>query len=154
MATIISCFVLPSKPGAMPLTTRNSSLHEKLLPRCAHLTKTLAFSNSLSSISLPIDYSFGVSGGASIRALENPKPLRRSVVCNAMPTKKADSAEKRARQAEKRRMYNKAKKSEVKTRMKKIWRKLKPGEGPKPKEIFEALGLKRSSPTRGILHWK
>lgn len=45
---------------------------------------------------------------------------RRSIVCEAAPTKKADSAVKRARQAEKRRVYNKAKKSEIKTRMKKV----------------------------------
>ncbi|XVF70141.1 hypothetical protein PTKIN_Ptkin11bG0138300 [Pterospermum kingtungense] len=48
------------------------------------------------------------------------KPSRLSVVCGAAPKKKADSAAKRARQAEKRRIYNKAKKSEVKTRMKKV----------------------------------
>ncbi|PKU88064.1 30S ribosomal protein S20, chloroplastic [Dendrobium catenatum] len=45
--------------------------------------------------------------------------MRRSVVCEAATTKKPDSASKRARQAEKRRIYNKAKKSEVKTRMRK-----------------------------------
>ncbi|KAE8732149.1 30S ribosomal protein S20 [Hibiscus syriacus] len=49
------------------------------------------------------------------------KPIRRSVVvCEAAPKKKADSAAKQARQADKRRIYNKAKKSEVKTRMKKF----------------------------------
>ena len=48
------------------------------------------------------------------------KPLRFSVVCEAAPKKKADSAAKRARQADKRRIYNKARKSEVKTRMKKV----------------------------------
>lgn len=50
------------------------------------------------------------------------RPGRRSVVvvCEAAPTKKADSAAKRARQAEKRRVYNKARKSEIKTRMKKV----------------------------------
>lgn len=46
-------------------------------------------------------------------------PNRRSIVCE-VATKKADSAAKRARQAEKRRVYNKAKKSEVRTRMKKV----------------------------------
>ncbi|KAI7983676.1 hypothetical protein LOK49_LG15G00521 [Camellia lanceoleosa] len=47
------------------------------------------------------------------------RPTRHSIVCEAAPNKKADSAAKRARQAEKRRVYNKARKSEVKTRMKK-----------------------------------
>ena len=41
-------------------------------------------------------------------------------MCEAAPTKKADSAAKRARQAEKRRIYNKSRKSEVKTRMKSV----------------------------------
>lgn len=45
---------------------------------------------------------------------------RYSVVCEAAPKTKADSAAKRARQAEKRRIYNKARKSEIKTRMKKV----------------------------------
>ena len=45
---------------------------------------------------------------------------RHSIVCEAAPMKKADSAAKRARQAEKRRIYNKARKSEIRTRMKKV----------------------------------
>ncbi|CAI0440934.1 unnamed protein product [Linum tenue] len=45
---------------------------------------------------------------------------RSSVVCEAAPGRKADSAVKRARQAEKRRVHNKAKKSEVRTRMRKV----------------------------------
>ena len=49
------------------------------------------------------------------------KSMRRLVVCEATtPGKKPDSAQKRARQAEKRRIYNKSKKSEIKTRMKKV----------------------------------
>lgn len=47
-------------------------------------------------------------------------PLRRTIVCEASPKKKADSAAKRTRQAEKRRIYNKARKSEIRTRMKKV----------------------------------
>ena len=45
---------------------------------------------------------------------------RYSVVCEAAPKSKVDSAAKRARQAEKRRIYNKARKSEIKARMKKV----------------------------------
>lgn len=45
-------------------------------------------------------------------------------VCEAAPAKKADSAAKRARQAEKRRIYNKSKKSEIKTRMRKVLEEL------------------------------
>ncbi|KAK1274803.1 hypothetical protein QJS04_geneDACA012833 [Acorus gramineus] len=62
------------------------------------------------------------SGGVSIRSVDGPQ--RRSVVCEASPNKKPDSAAKRARQSEKRRLYNKAKKSEVKTRMKKVFEAL------------------------------
>ena len=53
-----------------------------------------------------------------------PKPLRRSVVCEVAPKKEADSASKRARQAEKRRIYNKSKKSEIKTRMRTVFEEL------------------------------
>ena len=49
------------------------------------------------------------------------RPTRHSIICEAAPNKKADSAAKRARQAKKRRVYNKARKSEVKTRMKKVF---------------------------------
>lgn len=49
---------------------------------------------------------------------------RHSIVCEAAPKKKADSAAKRARQAEKRRIYNKARKSEIRTRMKKVLEEL------------------------------
>ncbi|CAN1335276.1 30S ribosomal protein S20, chloroplastic, partial [Linum perenne] len=50
------------------------------------------------------------------------RSVRRStVVCEATPSgKKADSAAKRARQNEKRRLYHKAHKSEVRTRMRKV----------------------------------
>ncbi|KAF5962187.1 hypothetical protein HYC85_003396 [Camellia sinensis] len=47
------------------------------------------------------------------------RPTRHSIIYEAVPNKKADSATKRARQAEKRRVYNKARKSEFNTRMKK-----------------------------------
>lgn len=49
------------------------------------------------------------------------RPMRHSVVCEAVTKKKPDSAAKRARQAEKRRIYNKSRKSEIRTRMKKVY---------------------------------
>ncbi|MQL84329.1 hypothetical protein Taro_016823 [Colocasia esculenta] len=80
--------------------------------------KSLAFSTNVAGIAL---YNVGVS----MRAVDKGIPRRgRFVVCEAAPKKKADSAAKRARQAEKRRIYNKAKKSEVKTRMKKVFEAL------------------------------
>ncbi|CAI9784225.1 unnamed protein product [Fraxinus pennsylvanica] len=66
-------------------------------------------------------------------------PLRRSIVCEASPNKKADSAAKRARQAEKRRIYNKARKSEIRTRMKKVL------------EALDVLGKKPESQPEDIL---
>ena len=59
------------------------------------------------------------SRNLSMRTIERPS-RHLSVVCEAAPTKKADSAAKRARQAKKRRIYNKSRKSEIKTRMKKV----------------------------------
>ncbi|XP_048442073.1 uncharacterized protein LOC103942063 isoform X3 [Pyrus x bretschneideri] len=47
------------------------------------------------------------------------RPVRYSIVCE-VTTKKPDSAVKRAWQAEKRRIYNQSRKSEIKTRMKKL----------------------------------
>ena len=59
------------------------------------------------------------SRNLSMRTIERPSQ-HSSVVSEAAPTKKADSAAKRARQAEKRRIYNKSRKSEIKTHMKKV----------------------------------
>ena len=59
------------------------------------------------------------SRNLSMRTIERPS-RHLSVVCEAAPTKKADSVAKRARQAEKRRIYNKSYKSKIKTRMKKV----------------------------------
>ena len=59
------------------------------------------------------------SGNLSMRTIERPS-WHLSVMCEATPTKKADSAAKSARQVEKRRIYNKSRKSKIKTRMKKV----------------------------------
>jgi hypothetical protein len=56
--------------------------------------------------------------GFSVRPLEMPS--RRPVVFVVAVGKKPDSAAKRARQAEKRRVYNKSHKSEITTRMRKV----------------------------------
>ncbi|XP_078441308.1 chloroplast 30S ribosomal protein S20 [Wolffia australiana] len=75
--------------------------------------KSLAFSANVAVATLP-------KAGMSMRAMEKESSRRgSSIVCMAAP-KKVDSAAKRARQAEKRRIYNKSKKSEMKTRMKKV----------------------------------
>ncbi|XP_009776691.1 small ribosomal subunit protein bS20c isoform X2 [Nicotiana tabacum] len=99
-------------------------------------------------------------GNVSLTPLQ--RPSRRSIVCEAAPTKKADSAAKRARQAEKRRIYNKARKSEVKTRMKKVLEELdmlrkKPDAQPEEvltieKLIAEAYSVIDKAVKVGTLH--
>ncbi|CAN0891291.1 30S ribosomal protein S20, chloroplastic, partial [Linum grandiflorum] len=71
----------------------------------------------------------------------NQRSVRRStVVCEATPSgKKADSAAKRARQNEKRRIYHKAHKSEVRTRMRKVLEallKLRKKKEAEPEEVL------------------
>ncbi|XP_057450934.1 30S ribosomal protein S20, chloroplastic [Lotus japonicus] len=69
----------------------------------------------------------------------SPVQRRTLVVCEVVTKKKVDSAIKRARQAEKRRIYNKARKSEIKTRMKKVLEaleSLKKKSDAQPEEIL------------------
>ncbi|KAL9298009.1 hypothetical protein ACSQ67_023905 [Phaseolus vulgaris] len=103
MATAVSCswLTLPSQMRNLSLTSSSLSVSN---------STSLSFSKSLSH---PL-----LSQG-------NCLPLstvqrRASVVCEAAPKKKVDSAVKRTRQAEDRRIYNKARKSEIKTRTKKV----------------------------------
>ncbi|KAE8692273.1 30S ribosomal protein S20 [Hibiscus syriacus] len=107
-----SCFTLQSKLKTLSLKSNiNSSTNA--LHRNLSALKTLSFSNNLS-------HDIFSKGNLPFSTM-NQKPIHRFVVvCEAAPKKRADSAAKRARQAEKRRIYNKAKKSEVKTRMKKV----------------------------------
>ncbi|KMZ76076.1 30S ribosomal protein S20, chloroplastic [Zostera marina] len=101
-----SCFAVPNKPQSFAVSHRSSV-------KCCSL---LRFSSNLSSVS-----AFPKASLFWMDTVEKSKPLRTSVVCDAAaPTRKADSAEKRARQSEKRRIYNKSKKSEMKTKMKKV----------------------------------
>ncbi|KAK6946685.1 Ribosomal protein S20 [Dillenia turbinata] len=103
MATAVHClssFIsLPRKLQSLSLNSSSNHFH-------------LSFSATLSHTSL-----FS-SGRLSVSTIE--KHNRFSVVCEAATKRKADSAAKRARQAEKRRFYNKARKSEVRTRIKKV----------------------------------
>ncbi|GAA0186015.1 ribosomal protein [Lithospermum erythrorhizon] len=95
------------------------------------ISTTWNFTPNLTSLSLnpklntspifkPLSFSSNLFSQGVVSVSPVQRVVRRSVVCEAAPTKKADSAAKRARQAEKRRIYNKSKKSEVKTRMKKV----------------------------------
>ncbi|KAF4378930.1 small ribosomal subunit protein bS20c [Cannabis sativa] len=91
---------LPSKFTSLSLNPSNST--------------SLSFSSSIS-------HHYFSKGCLSMSSIQYPPMIiRRSIVCEATPTKKADSAAKRVRQSEKRRVYNKARKSEIRTRMKKV----------------------------------
>ncbi|KAJ7981772.1 30S ribosomal protein S20, chloroplastic [Quillaja saponaria] len=100
----------------LPSKMRNLSLTSSSSPSTSMSNfGTLSFSRSLSH---------NVFSEGSLALSTVQKSIRHSVVCEAAPTRKANSAEKRVRQAEKRRIYNKARKSEVKTRMKKVLEEL------------------------------
>ncbi|KGN55105.1 30S ribosomal protein S20, chloroplastic [Cucumis sativus] len=107
-AAAITCFSLSSKFGNLSLNGFSSSI--PAAPSSSTL-RSLSFSSNISLSAFS-------NGCLSMRKTE--RLHRYSVVCEAAPKSKVDSAAKRARQAEKRRIYNKARKSEIKTRMKKV----------------------------------
>ncbi|CAI9286478.1 unnamed protein product [Lactuca saligna] len=65
-----------------------------------------------------------------------------TIVCEAVG-QKADSAAKRARQAEKRRLYNKSRKSEIRTRMKKVLEELEVLRKKADAQPEEVLGVEK-----------
>ncbi|GLU18127.1 hypothetical protein SLE2022_344440 [Rubroshorea leprosula] len=107
-------------------SSSTSSLHQN---SCAF--RSLSFSNSIS-------HNVFSKGSLSI-STTSQRPIRHAVVCEAAPKKRADSAAKRARQAEKRRIYNKSRKSEVRTRMRKAF------------EALDGLRKKRDAQAEEIL---
>ncbi|KAG6537680.1 hypothetical protein ZIOFF_002775 [Zingiber officinale] len=106
-----SCLILPYKlqpcPSSFLITSRSAgtSIRRSKCP--------LAFASTLSLAAFPPGLL------SAVEKRRAPPPGRPTVVCEAVP-KKYDSATKRARQGEKRRIYNKARKSEIRTRMKKV----------------------------------
>ncbi|CAN4102918.1 unnamed protein product [Withania somnifera] len=98
-----SCWSLTSQFNTLSLNRSNPN---------ADAFRHLCFSANTSSLNL------FYKGTISLTQVQ--KPFRRSIVCEAAPSKKVDSAAKRARQAEKRRVYHKARKSEVRTRIKTV----------------------------------
>ncbi|CAI0440937.1 unnamed protein product [Linum tenue] len=99
-AVLSCCSVLTSRLNNLSLTATSSSPSQ---------SSSISFSSSVSH-----NPSLFSTGEWSFFAIDD------LVVCEAAPGRKADSAVKRARQAEKRRVHNKAKKSEVRTRMRKV----------------------------------
>ncbi|KAI5605412.1 hypothetical protein BDE02_01G349700 [Populus trichocarpa] len=85
------------------------------------LNSTTCSTSTFSSLSFSSSLSHSIFNKGCLSLRTTQRSIHNfSIVCESTPKKKADSAEKRTRQAEKRRVYNKARKSEVKTRMKKV----------------------------------
>uniref|UniRef100_A0A1J3DTG9 Small ribosomal subunit protein bS20c n=1 Tax=Noccaea caerulescens TaxID=107243 RepID=A0A1J3DTG9_NOCCA len=124
MATIVqclsSCASLDSKFKALSLKGFSSSLSSSSSSSSSSISTRRGSSATLCSSSLSFSQSVSQCVAFSSGNLWIQRPMRQSIVCEAAPTKKADSAAKRARQSEKRRVYNKSKKSEARTRMKKV----------------------------------
>ncbi|PSR96375.1 30S ribosomal protein [Actinidia chinensis var. chinensis] len=107
MGAVVNCWALPSKLRTLSLNHCCSSSQSKSTGQVMSLSFSTNISRSVLSTGL-------------LRMSPIVRPNRLWIVCEATQTKKADSAVKRARQAEKRRLYNKSRKSEMKTRMKKV----------------------------------
>ncbi|ESQ48454.1 hypothetical protein EUTSA_v10021521mg [Eutrema salsugineum] len=125
MATIVqclsSCAALDSKFKVLSLKGISSSFSSASASSSSSSFSTRRGSSATLGSSLSYSQSVSQCIAFSSGNLRVQKPMRQLIVCEAAaPTKKADSAAKRARQAEKRRLYNKSKKSEARTRMKKV----------------------------------
>ncbi|KAI6687271.1 hypothetical protein NL676_024099 [Syzygium grande] len=118
MASLSSCFALPGKFKTLSLNPSSSSSSSSSHGRVAF--NSLGFSATISADA----FAGGRLSVMSVGGGGGRCPPRFCVVCEAAPAKRADSAAKRARQAEKRRVYNKARKSEIRTRMKKVLEEL------------------------------
>ncbi|KAK9674138.1 hypothetical protein RND81_12G213500, partial [Saponaria officinalis] len=127
---------------------------------------SISSSSSTNSSFKPLTFSAHLSengviiGCQSLATIRQPRNL--AIVCEAATQKKADSAIKRARQAGTRRLRNKARKSEVRTRMRKVLEALdglKKKNGAVPEEIIpietliaEAYSAIDKAVGKGTLH--
>ncbi|PAN29184.1 hypothetical protein PAHAL_5G207000 [Panicum hallii] len=95
------------------------------------------------SVSLPFASPHGVYGAWAAMSTSSAGRLRRrglEVVCEAATGRRPDSVAKRERQNEKHRIRNHARKAEMRTRMKKVFRaleKLRKKADAQPEEIIE-----------------
>ncbi|KAL6538326.1 hypothetical protein OROGR_012314 [Orobanche gracilis] len=127
MAHCVSCWSLPVKLKALSLTNasnkpfRSSSNTSSvtIFTRGKMKTKTMNPNFEFQDLIPRTSAAKWLHRLVSIRPVQM-NPNRSSIVCDAGTAKKPDSAAKRARQSEKRRVYNKARKSEIRTRMKKV----------------------------------
>lgn len=148
-ATLSPCLGLPCRFKSLSLAGGSSSFQ---------LNAAITFR--------PLSFSANTSLNLFSTGLVSLSPIRRqlggSIVCEAAPKKKLDSAVKRARQAEKRRAYNRARKSEVGTRLRKVLKKLdvlRKKKDAQPEEIDgiekligEAYSSIDKAVRKGILH--
>ncbi|KAJ9537664.1 hypothetical protein OSB04_030397 [Centaurea solstitialis] len=132
MAVAAQCLYLSCTFQSLSLSSPSSSSSRPYATAFKPLTSsanTSFFSTGLASVSPII---LGRRVGRSI-----------SIVCEAGATKKPDSAAKRARQAEKRRLYNKARKSEVRTRMRKVLEELDALRKKSEAQPEEVIGIEK-----------
>ncbi|KAI3803494.1 hypothetical protein L1987_31646 [Smallanthus sonchifolius] len=109
-ATAAQCLYLSCKFQSISLSSSRQSSAAAFKPLSSSANTSF---NAFSTGFVSVNPTIGRQLGRSI-----------SIVCEAGAGKKADSAAKRTRQAEKRRLYNKARKSEIRTRMKKVLEEL------------------------------
>ncbi|CAN1845521.1 30S ribosomal protein S20, chloroplastic [Linum perenne] len=115
-AVLSCCSSLTSRLNNLSITATATATATSSSSSPSHCSpfRSIAFSSSLSPS--PI-----LSNNRGCPWIAQRSVRRSTVVCEATPSgKKADSAAKRARQNEKRRLYHKAHKSEVRTRMRKV----------------------------------
>ncbi|CAO1947963.1 unnamed protein product [Urochloa humidicola] len=126
-------FSLSSLSASLPSPTRlPTTLSLRALSPRAHL-----------SVSLPFASPHGGYGAWGATSTSSAGKLRRrglEVVCEATTGRRPDSVAKRERQNEKHRIRNHARKAEMRTRMKKVFRaleKLRKKADAEPEEIIE-----------------
>ncbi|CAN1179385.1 30S ribosomal protein S20, chloroplastic [Linum perenne] len=127
-AVLSCCSSLTSRLNNLSITATATATATSSSSSPSHCSpfRSIAFSSSLSPspiLSNNRGKSFPVfdSSSSGCPWIAQRSVRRSTVVCEATPSgKKADSAAKRARQNEKRRLYHKAHKSEVRTRMRKV----------------------------------
>ncbi|KAJ4829281.1 40S ribosomal protein S20 [Turnera subulata] len=151
-AVLSCCYSLPTRLNNLSLNSAPPPPSSSSSSSSSPTFNSLSFSSHKHSNFNP--------GSLSLRVARRPN--RPSIVCEAAPMKKADSAAQRHRLSEKKRMYNKARKSEVRTRMKKVLealeklRKKRDAQAeevlPIEKLIAEAYSAIDKAVTRGVLH--
>ncbi|KAL9259630.1 Small ribosomal subunit protein bS20c-like protein [Drosera capensis] len=98
---------------------------------------------SIGSLRFSSNFSDSTFSNGFLSLTSTRRPSRQSIVCEVAPKGKADSAEKRRRQSEKRRLRNKSRKSEARTRMKKVFANLEVLRKKKDAQSEEILSIEK-----------